>query len=405
MKKSGWSRAIGPVLAAALAGPLPAGATQYHFRPQQATALYTDTANWQDRRYPGLQVGNADSVFFEPASFDSAIINQSVQVAGYWQVAAGVHMRIAPGCVLTSYANLVGPAAARFTSAAGSSLLVEGGLSINGNQMNWQGQMLIKGTMGGDPELNWPPGIFQQLYMKDLQVWGRVSGIATHLSADTLRVYAGATLRLQGGYEFNGSACMATVAVNHGTIEATDETQFSFDSLENHSLLAVSYLGGRLYNYGTVQVQGKALINAYAAQLSSVVNKGVIDIGGEWPAPVVLANVDNDSTMRLYGLVSLQGGHNKKSLSIQSTDSSSVINGSWTNTGGIGILGSVQIASPSFANAGWLHAMPAMMNHSPAYGTLLISGVLQNTGSMRVWYTLTVSGSLLNSGLLEQRTE
>lgn len=393
------------LLAGALAWPASVGATQYRFRPQQAAALYTDTANWHEGRYPGLAPGEFDSLFFEPTSFDSVIINQSVQVAGDWQVAAGVHMRIAPGCVLTSYANFVFPIAARFTSEAGSSLLVEGGLSINGNQMNWQGRMLVKGIMGGDPELNWPLGIFQHLQVKDLQVWGRVSGIATWLLADTLRVYAGATLRLHGGYEFNGSACMAKVAVNHGSIEAIEETNFRFDSLENHGIVDVGYLGGSLYNYGRVTVNGKPPMNAYTAELYRVVNKGVIDISGESAAPVVLSQLDNDSSISLYGLTRLLGGVNKAGLSIHSTDSSSVIDDTWTNTGGIGILGAVQIASPSFTNTGLLQAMPAVMNHPPAYGTLLISGALQNMGTLRVWYTLTVSGSLHNSGLLEQRNE
>lgn len=392
------------LLAGALAWPASVGATQYRFRPQQAAALYTDTANWHEGRYPGLAPGEFDSLFFEPTSFDSVIINQSVQVAGDWQVAAGVHMRIAPGCVLTSFFNN-SMGAPRFTSAPGSSLLVQGTLEIFGNRMYWQGSLLVKGLLRCDPEMKWPLGIFQHLQVKDLQVWGRVNGIATWLSADTLRVYAGATLRLHGGYEFNGSACMAKVAVNHGSIEAIEETNFRFDSLENHGIVDVGYLGGSLYNYGRVTVNGKPPVNAYTAELYRVVNKGVISIGGESAAPVVLSQLDNDSSVSLYGLIRLLGGVNKAGLSIHSTDSSSVIDDTWTNTGSIGILGAVQIASPSFTNTGLLQAMPAVMNHPPAYGTLLISGVLQNMGTLRVRYTLTVSGSLHNSGLLEQRTE
>ena len=381
-------------------------ARTFVFKPVVAQALYSDTANWENRQYPGLQIEYGDTIVFESnGNYQHVIIDTNIIVRGYCHVKDSVYWMVPANTNITFqgllYESII--ERERLKANTTSEVTVAGKLFFNGAGATLLGIANISGNIVSDADVE--NALYQQkMSLKKAVVSGTVSGIGLQLSADSLAVDSSAVITIHSGYNMNGGSLNATFLHNKGKINLLYETQLTSNTIQNSGVINAGAITGQITNDGTIEVL-QFPSNGFTANIHDVINTGTIKLYGSIYAPLMINGVNNEGVFQISDYL------NEASANTWVTIEGMVLNtNQWIQTGTAAVAhmqgqfanaGSFYINGKTFFNSGiFTNNAVCVFSASTMTPAFQLANEFVNNGTLTFYGQVILSGQLKNYGTL-----
>jgi hypothetical protein len=376
-------------------------ARTFTFSPSEQNARYTDSSNWLNGQYPGLDILNADTVIIKANSnYNTCFIDSNIRLSGYCFIDSGVNL-IIPANVVFLAVDLTGdftkpPRGGTIRSHYSSSVFIIGHLELLASNSVFDGNVNVLGYLTLETVDFSFYRVGQSFEVKGkLLIKGLFFFRLSDIKCKEIAVEPSGIIRGGNGYGFGPSVLKVEKLSNAGKIDLTENVIEIYVELINYGeLICGGFSSGRsiAFNKGSIHVNDiynsfilfgiyGDFINAGFIRIESNLNR-LCEIRG------TLINSGNldvwvGERSSLTPVVKISGTFiNKKIMTVHAGGFESV--GDVSNLGTLDVTGKTSITYGSFNNKGLLNLF------IPSY-----------TESNLITCSFLNAGSLLNAGMLE----
>lgn len=386
------------------------GQNTYIFSPQSSNALYTDTANWVDRKYPGLEFSDNDyyEIIFRPnVHFKAGIIDHNLTIyhKASIKIDSGFHLTIMEETSIT-FTGIFN------TFIADNSTVI----NINGNLTTHLAGLISEGIVNVNGSLYFSLPYFsihgrQHCEFDSLNISGNLWFESAIIVCNRVEINKGGSLSGGPGHFYWEGVLSIGELINDGSL-GTSVLSFSAGTLKNSGSISCNSISfsGNSINSGVIDVSSTFSMESRPYQSSDVIHQhGSFENFGQVTSyttnpfiNVFTGNVINIGTMSFISDADSIHGNLHIFGTLTNNDSIYVSGGSFISTSQVNnngkfiVKGSSRIQSGTFNNTGFCEWKNPYDNEP----SRLQSSFL-NTGTFKHWGEIIVGGHFYNGGIFE----
>lgn len=374
-------------------------ARTFTFSPSEYNARYTNSSNWLNGQYPGLDIIYTDTVIIKAnSSYNTCFIDSNLRLRGYCYIDSGVNLNIAANVrfLAGTYVTDIPSGGGSIRSHKSSSIFIFGHLELVASNSVFDGNINVLGNLTlstpdiGNDRIGQIFEVKGKLSISGL-FWFRVSTIfCKEVAVEPSGIIIG-----MNGFDFVTSSLNVAKLSNAGKIDLTENIIEISSELINYGELKCGFftsnsislnkgsinvnaqyisrtpfsIDGDFINSGVINIASN--LNALCEIKGRIINSGSLDIyGGQYYSVIPVVKIFN--TFINGNLVKVYGG------GVESV-------GDISNFGTINVTGKTSITSGSFSNKGLLNLfIPSYTLSNLITCSFLNAGTLRNAGMLEV---------------------